>query len=200
MNQCRYQWAARLVAAVCMGLMAVGASAAAGQAASQTPGQARRAGAGGAVGAATAGQYSVAEVEQMFDALTLMQAEQTLQLSETQFPNFISKLRALQQQRRRYQQERRQTIQQLVKLTGQPAASSDDVQIKDRLKVLADLDQRACAELRTAYEAIDQILTVRQQARFRILEEQVERRKFDLLARARRGALNGAASAQKPIK
>ncbi len=188
MNQFRFHQARRLAAAACVSLIAIGAVAASAQAPPQTPAQARRASAGSAAGAATAGQYSVAEVEQMFDALTLMQAEQALQLSDAQFPDFVSKLRALQQQRRRYQQERRQMIQQLIRLTGQPVASSDDVQIKDRLKALADLDQRAGAELRSAYEAIDQTLTVRQQARFRILEEQVERRKFDFLLRARRRA------------
>ena len=136
----------------------------------------------------------------MFDALTLMQAEQALKLSDTQFPEFLSKLRALQQQRRRYQQERRQLIQQLVKLTGPAAGPTDETAIRERLKALADLDQRAGADLRAAYEAIDQVLTVQQQARFRILEEQVERRKFDLLARARRGALAAAPAPPKAIK
>jgi hypothetical protein len=142
----------------------------------------------------------VAEVQQMFDALTLMQAEQALKLSDTQYPEFLSKLRALQQQRRRYQQERRQLIQQLVKLTGPAAGPADETGIRERLKALADVDQRASADLRAAYDAIDQVLTIQQQARFRILEEQVERRKFDLLARARRGALAGAPAPPKAIK
>jgi hypothetical protein len=39
--------------------------------------------------------------------------------------------------------------------------------------------------------ALDEILDVRQQARFRLLEEQLERRKIDLLQRARQGAARG---------
>jgi hypothetical protein len=197
MKQSRFRQAVRSAAVACACLSVLGASAAIAQTAPGPSAQGRRAGAGGAADAS--GQYSVAEVQQMFDALTLMQAEQTLQLSETQFPGFVLRLRALQQQRRRYQQERRQLVQQLVRLTA-PAAASDDVPIKERLKALVDLDQRANADLRAAYQAVDQVLSVRQQARFRILEEQVERRKFDLLVRARRGALNSAAPTQKPIK
>jgi hypothetical protein len=198
MKQFRLRQAVRLAEVACACLFLLGASGAIAQTARQAPAQGRRGGTGGAADAS--GQYSVAEVQQMFDALTLMQAEQTLQLSETQFPDFVLRLRALQQQRRRYQQERRQLVQQLVKLTAPAAAVSDDARIKERLKALADLDQRANVDLRAAYEAVDQVLSVRQQARFRILEEQVERRKFDLLARARRGALNSAAPTQKPIK
>ena len=198
MKQSRFLQGARILAA-CASLFAFGASDAAGQAPPGGAAQARRAGAAGPAGAAAASQYSAADVQQMFDALTLMQAEQTLQLSEPQFPGFVSKLRALQQQRRRYQQERRQMIQQLARLTAQ-AATPDDAQVSERLRALADLDQRAEADLRAAYAAIDQVLSVRQQARFRVLEEQVERRKFDLLARARRGAQNGEVSASKPVK
>jgi hypothetical protein len=35
-------------------------------------------------------------------------------------------------------------------------------------------------------EALNQVLDVRQQARFRVFEEQMERRKMELLMRARR--------------
>jgi hypothetical protein len=39
--------------------------------------------------------------------------------------------------------------------------------------------------LRKAYDSLDEVLDVRQQARFRIFEENLERRKMDLLLRAR---------------
>jgi Spy/CpxP family protein refolding chaperone len=190
---------ALVVAGVCVWIGAVAVARA------QTPPppgqQSRRAGGSAqAGGPAGAGQYSVAEVQQMFDALTLMQAEQALKLSDAQFPEFLSKLRALQQQRRRYQQQRRQVIQELVRLTGPAVTTVDDTAVREQLKALADLDQRAAADLRAAYEGIDQVLTVRQQARFRVLEEQLERRKFDLLARARRGALRAEPIPPKPIK
>ena len=36
-----------------------------------------------------------------------------------------------------------------------------------------------------AYDAIDQVLDLRQQAQFRVFEEQMERRKIELVTRAR---------------
>jgi hypothetical protein len=61
----------------------------------------------------------------------------------------------------------------------------DEPAIRQRLIELQELESRAAAELRQAYTAIDAVLDVRQQARFRIFEEQIERRRFELLQRAR---------------
>jgi len=46
-------------------------------------------------------------------------------------------------------------------------------------------DQKAAAELVKSYDTLDEALTPRQRARFRLLEENMERRKIDLLMRAR---------------
>jgi hypothetical protein len=64
-------------------------------------------------------------------------------------------------------------------------ASSDEAVVKDHMKMLLDFDARAEVELHKAYEGIDQVLDPRQQARFRLFEEQMERQKLDLLMRAR---------------
>ena len=53
---------------------------------------------------------------------------------------------------------------------------------------LRDHDERAAVELRQAYDALDEVLDTRQQARFRMFEEQIEQRKLDLLVRAREQA------------
>ena len=57
--------------------------------------------------------------------------------------------------------------------------------IKERLTALQELESRNAAEMRKAYNALDEVLDVRQQARFRVFEEQIERRKIELLMRAR---------------
>jgi hypothetical protein len=152
-----------------------------------------------AAAAQAPGQYSVVEVQQMFDAYALMQAEQVLKLDEMQYPSFLAKLRTLQQQRRRHLQARHQIVQALAKLTAPQSEHVDEGPVRDRLKALADLDARAVIEMRAAYDAIDQILSVRQQARFRVLEEQLERRKFDLLARARRVGAPESGPPKPPI-
>ena len=55
----------------------------------------------------------------------------------------------------------------------------------DLTRALEELESRTAAELRRAYTAIDEVLDPRQRARFRLLEEQLERRKLELLIRAR---------------
>ena len=52
-------------------------------------------------------------------------------------------------------------------------------------RAVVDLDARAVADVRKAHDALDQVLDVRQQARFRVFEENMERRKLELVARAR---------------
>ena len=47
------------------------------------------------------------------------------------------------------------------------------------------LDARARVEDEKAYEAINQVLDIRQQAKFRVFEENMERRKLELVTRAR---------------
>ena len=47
--------------------------------------------------------------------------------------------------------------------------------------------------MRKAYDGVDEMLDIRQQARFRLFEEQMEQQKLDLLMRARQmhGPLRG---------
>ena len=57
--------------------------------------------------------------------------------------------------------------------------------VTGRLKALQDLDARTAAEVKKAYEAIDQVLDSASRRRFRVFEEQMERRKLELVTRAR---------------
>jgi hypothetical protein len=145
-------------------------------------------------------RVTIAEVQRLFDAYTIMQAEEALKLSESQYQQFLTRLKTLQEVRRRHQSARNQIVLALQRMVGPKAESFDEIQVKDRLRALAELDARTATELRDAYDALDQVLDVRQQARFRVLEEQLERRKFDLLARARRAGAGAAAGAPPPIK
>lgn len=128
-----------------------------------------------------------AEIQKLFDAYLVMEAQQALTLTDEQYPQFLVRLRSLQETRRRNQQERGRLMGELQRLTNPrlPVVRSDDPLIKERLATLQDLDARTAAELRKAYTALDEILDLRQQARFRLFEEQIERRKIELLMRAR---------------
>lgn len=132
------------------------------------------------------GDLRPGEIQRLFDAYLVMETQQALQLSDQQYPQFLARLRTLQETRRRNQQERVQLMQQLQRLTNPRAtARTEESMIKERLTALQELEARTAAEMRKAYIAIDEVLDVRQQARFRVLEEQIERRKIELLMRAR---------------
>ncbi|MBI2222634.1 MAG: hypothetical protein HYU53_15670, partial [Acidobacteria bacterium] len=60
-----------------------------------------------------------------------------------------------------------------------------DSVLRERLRALREHDEKNAADLRRAYSALDEVLDLRQQARFRLFEERMEQRKFELLMRAR---------------
>jgi Spy/CpxP family protein refolding chaperone len=132
---------------------------------------------------AVEGGVSPAEVQRMFDAYALMQAQEQLKIGEEQFSQFLTRYKALQDGRRRALQERGRVIAELRRLLNQP--QPDDTQIRDRLKALEDIEVRGAADEKKSYEAIDQVLDLRQQAKFRVFEEVMERRKLELVGRAR---------------
>jgi hypothetical protein len=140
---------------------------------------------------------SPGEVVAMLDAYAVVQAQDALSLNDAQYGQFVARLRKLQETRRRNQQARNHILQELRKLAGPQATPPfDENGIRDRLKALRDHDDRAAAELRRAYDALDEVLDVRQQARFRTFEEMLERRKLDLLMRARQGAARRGTGSQ----
>jgi hypothetical protein len=119
----------------------------------------------------------------MFEAVALVRAQEVLKLSDDKYLLFLTKFKALQDVRRKTQQERNRLMTDLRRLVNDP--SGDEAQMKDLLKALQDLDTRSEAELHKAYEAVDQVLDVRQQSKFRVFEENMERRRIDLMMKAR---------------
>src|SRR4029079_13391817 len=137
------------------------------------------------------------EVQKLFDAYVLMQAQDRLGLTDAQYPQFVQRLKALLDARRRTVVARTALIQELARGTSDQAGSLalDAAGIKERLERLRELDDRGAADVRQAYDALDQMLDLRQRARLRVFEEQMERRKVELLTRARqaaRASRNGA--------
>ncbi len=125
----------------------------------------------------------------MMDTYAIVQAKQALSIDDDKYATFAARLKKLQDIRRRNQRARIRIIQELRRLTDPKAAEStpvDESAIKTQLAALREHDTRAVAELRQAYDSLDEILDARQQARFRVFEEQIERRKLDLIVRATR--------------
>jgi hypothetical protein len=134
------------------------------------------------------GALAPAEILNMLDAYAIVQAQQALRLSDDQYGGFVARLKQLQQTRRRSMQARNRILQELRALTAPQISQLDEPAIRDRLQALREHDRRSASELQKAYEALDEVLDLRQQARFRLFEELLERRKIDLLKRAQQGA------------
>lgn len=124
------------------------------------------------------------EVQRLFDAYTLMEAQDALKLTDAQYGPFVTRMKALQDVRRRNQQARMEILRDLRR-AAVDNTSPDDALVRERLKALHEQDLRMAAELQKAYAAVDEVLDLTQQARFRVFEENMERKKFDLLMRAR---------------
>lgn len=125
------------------------------------------------------------EIQRLFDAMLVADAQDALALTDAQYPEFLKRLRELQTTRRTNQQERARVMADLQRLSNPRVAQVDQAALEERLRALEELESRTAAELRRAYTALDEVLDPRQRARFRLLEEQLERRKLELLIRAR---------------
>ena len=128
------------------------------------------------------------EVMNVLDGYALVQAQDALQLTDAQYGQFVTRLKKLQETRRKNLQARRRLLQELQRATGPQATTIDEAAVRQQLKALREHDERAAVEVQKAYDAVDEILDTRQQARFRLFEERLEIRKIDLLMRARQGA------------
>jgi Spy/CpxP family protein refolding chaperone len=159
-------------------------SPAAAQAARGAGGQRQGRGAGKAAGPNAPG-VTPGDVQKMFDAYALMQAQEQLKIPDDKFPPFLTRFKALQEVRRQSLQARTGIIVRLRELAV--ATSVDEAQIRDRLNALQEVETRSAADVKKAYQGIDQVLDLRQQAKFRVFEELMERRKLELVMRARQG-------------
>ena len=137
-------------------------------------------------GAAPAGgddaTVSPFELQKLFDSYALVQAQQFLAIPDEQYTRFLPRFMGLQGARRQALQQRTRVLNEVRRLVNNDGT---DDQIKNALKQLQDIEERAAADVRKASDAVDQVLDLRQQAKFRIFEEQMDRRKLELVTRAR---------------
>ncbi|MEQ1870645.1 MAG: hypothetical protein ABL961_11535 [Vicinamibacterales bacterium] len=131
-------------------------------------------------------RVSPGEIQRLFDAYVVMQAQQALELTDQQYGPFLSRVRALQDVRRRADVERTRRIQVLRQTTNDPASNDND--LWSQLKELRAFNERTAGEISRAEDSVNEALTVRQQARYHLFQEMMERRKVDLLMRARQAS------------
>ncbi|HEX4346931.1 MAG TPA: hypothetical protein VHZ73_05125 [Vicinamibacterales bacterium] len=134
-------------------------------------------------------QVTPALLQQQLDSWELVQAQQQLKITDDQFAEFLRRFKNLLDIRRKWQNERQRHVNQLRMLTNAP--TFDEAAVTDGIKAIKDLDARVAADEAKAYDLIDQVLDIRQRARFRVFEENMERQKLDLITTARRQAGRG---------
>jgi Spy/CpxP family protein refolding chaperone len=134
---------------------------------------------------------TVQQVEEYFDQVMLHQARANLSLTPDQFLRFGACLRRLQMARRQQQRRRVALVRELNALTSR--SPIDEASVSAKLEELDRAAGEASDDTRAAYAAIDRVLDLRQRARFRVFEEMMERRKLDLVARARQQAARAGA-------
>ena len=146
-----------------------------------------------------AAPLSPTEVQRLLDAYVLVQAQDAVELTDAQYPQFVTKLRTLQDARRRNERLRMQLINELNRLSsGRGAAERREPTIRERLTALDELEVSAAAELRQARRELADTLDLRQQARLRVFEERVEQQKLQLLVQARRRQARPQPQRQQP--
>src|SRR5215831_16447550 len=92
---------------------------------------------------------SPAEIQRLFDAYVMMQAQQALQLNDEQFPRFLARVKVLQEARRRGQTQRGRILQEIRKLLQTPG--QDDA-LRTQVKALNEVDARMDTEVRQAID------------------------------------------------
>jgi Spy/CpxP family protein refolding chaperone len=123
------------------------------------------------------------EAFKMVDAYVVSNLQESLGLTDEQFAKAIPLVKKLQGDRREALQERARTVREMRRLLRQGGAT--ETQVLDLLGQLKKLDAESPAQNRKNLDALDAVLTPIQQAKFRVLELEVEQRIREIMGRAR---------------
>jgi uncharacterized membrane protein YgaE (UPF0421/DUF939 family) len=127
------------------------------------------------------------DVEGLMEAYVISKLQEALDLTDDQFAKMIVAQKKLSEHRRNYRRDRNATLQQMRQALR--TAESRDDRLESLLNELEERQTIFENQQRAGYEAIDAILDIRQRARYRILEQEIQRR-FQQMIREVRGRQN----------
>jgi hypothetical protein len=133
---------------------------------------------------AGAGPPARDEAFKMVDAYVVSNLQESLGLDDEQYAKAIPLVKRLQDDRRAYFVDRTRTVREMRRLLRQGGAT--EAQVLVLLNRLKTLDADGPAQVRKNLDALDTLLTPVQQAKYRVLEVEVEQRMRELMNRARR--------------
>lgn len=123
------------------------------------------------------------EAFKMVDAYVVSNLQESLGLTDEQFARAIPLVKKVQGDRRTYQMERARAVREMRRLLRQGGAP--EAQVLELLGRLKTLDVDGPARARRSLEDLDAALTPLQQAKYRVLELEVEQRMRELMNRVR---------------
>ncbi len=131
------------------------------------------------------------EAFKMVEAYLVSNLQESLSLTDEQFVKALPLVKKLQGERREYYLARARLLREMRRLMRSGTAS--EAQVVEKLRQLKTLDAEGPARTRVNMEALDAALTPIQQAKYRLLEGEVEQRMRELMRRVRaQGAGRGA--------
>lgn len=125
------------------------------------------------------------EVEGMMEAYVLSKLQDSLDLTDEQFGSMVVAQKKLSDTRRGYRRDRMQVLRQMRQTLQREQAGESELQ--PLLSQLDTLRDGFAANEKSRYAAIDDILDIRQRARYRILEVELQRRLGEMMRQVRRG-------------
>jgi len=125
------------------------------------------------------------EVEGMMEAYILSKLQDSLDLTDEQFGSMVVAQKKLSDTRRAYRRDRMEVLRQMRQTLQREQAGESELQ--PLLSQLDTLKDDFAANEKTRYAAIDTILDIRQRARYRILEVELQRRLGQMMRRVRGG-------------
>lgn len=123
------------------------------------------------------------EVEGMMDAYILSKLQESLDLTDEQFGRMVVAQKKLQDTRREYRRARMSVLRRLRQALRRDDA--EDSELEPLLGELESLKGGFIVNEKARYADIDAILDIRQRARYRILETEIQRRLQQLMRRVR---------------
>lgn len=124
------------------------------------------------------------EAFRIVDAYVVSNLQDSLGLSDEQYVRVLPLVTKLQSDRRDYFLGRGRMIREMRRLLH---AGGSEAALVEKLGELKRLESEGLARTRSDSDALDAALTPLQQAKFRLLEVEVERRMRELTGRARLG-------------
>jgi hypothetical protein len=125
------------------------------------------------------------EAFRMIDAYIVSNLQESLLLTDDQFTKLLPLVKRLQRDRRELVQRRVHALMEMRRTMAQGVAT--EARVEELLRELKAVEAQEPATIRRDMDAIDALLSPLQQAKYRLLEVEVERKLRALMSQMRKG-------------